>query len=206
MYEDKYCQNDLNINASIVRRTLEKSNDPEVQRAEARRLWHEKEDFLKAQCPTISPEPYPAWFDKILDSSGADVPSAAPDDPNDWWDDEDWELCETGLCAEDDSPMSLHHRPPEPGRPLTAIPMRKQNTFDAVWKRQISESWDTSSVSVYSLLSNYSGVASCPSWIYSCPPILRRFHSDWLSCQFRACVQDCGLNTDPFSNTFPDWT
>ena len=28
MYEDKYCQNDLNINASIVRRTLEKSSDP----------------------------------------------------------------------------------------------------------------------------------------------------------------------------------
>ena len=105
MYEDKYCQNDcLNINASIVRRSLEKSHDTEAQRAEARRLWQEKEDFLKAQCPTISPEPYPAWFDKILDSSGADVPFAAPEDPDDWWDDEDWELCETGLCAEDDLP------------------------------------------------------------------------------------------------------
>ncbi len=53
MYEDKYCQNDLNINASIVRRTLEKSNDPEAQHAEARRLWKEKEDFLKAQNPTL---------------------------------------------------------------------------------------------------------------------------------------------------------
>lgn len=103
MYEDKYCQNDLNINASIVRRTLEKSNDPEVQHAEARRLWDEKEDFLKVQCPTIKPEPYPAWFDKILAASDADIPPA-PEDPNDWWDDEDWELCEAGLCAEDDLP------------------------------------------------------------------------------------------------------
>ena len=103
MYEDKYCRNDLNINASIVRRSLEKSNDPEVQRAEARRLWQEKERFLKAQCPTISPEPYPAWFDRILAHSGADVPPA-PEDPNDWRDEEDWELCEMGLCAEDDLP------------------------------------------------------------------------------------------------------
>ncbi|MXY21615.1 MAG: hypothetical protein F4Y49_09825 [Dehalococcoidia bacterium] len=116
MYEDKYCQNDLNINASIVRRTLERSNDPEAQRAEARRLWNEKEDFLKAQCPTISPEPYPAWFDKILDSSGADVPSAVPDDPDDWWDDEDWELCEIGLCAEDDLPC-----------PYTTVPLNPED-------------------------------------------------------------------------------
>ena len=117
MYEDKYCQNDLNINASIVRRTLEKSNDPEVQRAEARRLWQEKEDFLKAQCPTISPEPYPEWFDKILAHSGADVPSAAPNDPNDWWDDEDWELCESGLCAEDDLPCPCTTVPRDPEDP-----------------------------------------------------------------------------------------
>ena len=105
MYEDKYCRNDLNINASIVRRSLEKSSDPEVYRTEARRLWQEKEDFLKAQCPTISPEPYPAWFDKILVNSvtDTDIPPA-PENPNDWWDDEDWELCEMGLCAEDDLP------------------------------------------------------------------------------------------------------
>lgn len=103
MYEDKYCRNDLNINASIVRRSLEKSSDPEVYRAEARRLWREKENFLKAQCPTISPEPYPAWFDRILAHSGADIPPA-PEDPNDWRDDEDWELREMGLCAEDDLP------------------------------------------------------------------------------------------------------
>ena len=103
MYEDKYCRNDLNINASIVRRSLEKSNDPEVHRTEARRLWQEKERFLKAQCPTISPEPYPAWFDRILAHSGADVPPA-PEDPNDWRDEEDWELCEMGLRAEDDLP------------------------------------------------------------------------------------------------------
>ncbi len=116
MYEDKYCRNDLNINASIVRRSLEKSNDPEVQRAEARRLWNEKEDFLKAQCPTISPEPYPAWFDKILDSSATDVPPA-PEDPNDWWDDEDWELCEMGLCAEDDLPCPCATVPSNPEDP-----------------------------------------------------------------------------------------
>ena len=105
MYEDKYCRNDLNINASIVRRSLEKSSDSEVYRTEARRLWQEKEDFLKAQCPTISPEPYPAWFDKILANSvtDTDIPPA-PEDPNDWWNDEDWELCEMGLCAEDDLP------------------------------------------------------------------------------------------------------
>ena len=110
MYEDKYCRNDLNINASIVRRSLEKSHDPEVQRAEARRLWNEKEDFLKAQCPTISHEPYPTWFDKILDHSNTDVPPAS-EDPNDWWDDEDWELCETGLCAQDDLPCPCSTAP-----------------------------------------------------------------------------------------------
>ena len=117
MYEDKYCQNDLNINASIVRRTLEKSNDPEVQRTQARRLWDEKEDFLKAQCPTIKPEPYPAWFDKILAHSNADVPSVAPHDPNDWQDDEDWDLCETGLCAEDDLPCPCATVPRNPEDP-----------------------------------------------------------------------------------------
>ena len=116
MYEDNYCQNDLNINASIVRRSLEKSYDPEVQRAEARRLWQEKEDFLKAQCPTIKPEPYPAWFDKILAHSNTDVPTAVPDDPNNWWDDEDWELCETGLCAEDDLPC-----------PCTTVPRNSED-------------------------------------------------------------------------------
>ena len=63
-----------------------------------------KRTSSKPNARLSSPEPYPAWFDKILDSSGADVPSAAPEDPNDWWDDEDWELCETGLCAEDDLP------------------------------------------------------------------------------------------------------
>ena len=73
MYEDKYCQNDLNINASIVRRSLEKSYDNEVRRAEARRLRNEKEDFLKAQCPTLKPEPYPVWFDKILANSDTDI-------------------------------------------------------------------------------------------------------------------------------------
>ena len=116
MYEDKYCQNDLNINASIVRRSLEKSHEPEVQHAEARRLWEEKERFLKAQCPTISPEPYPAWFDKILDSSNTDVPPAL-EDPNDWWDDEDWELCEMGLCAEDDLPCPCTTVPKNPEDP-----------------------------------------------------------------------------------------
>ena len=117
MYEDKYCQNDLNINASIVRRSLEKSYDPQDQRAEARRLWQEKEDFLKAQCPTIKPEPYPAWFDKILAHSNTDVPPAVPENPNDWWDDEDWELCETGLCAEDDLPCPCTTVPRNPEDP-----------------------------------------------------------------------------------------
>ena len=79
-------------------------------------MWNEKEDFLKAQCPTIRPEPYPAWFDKILDHSSADVPPA-PEDPNDWWDDEDWELCETGQCAEDDLPCPCSTVPKNPEDP-----------------------------------------------------------------------------------------
>ena len=116
MYEDKYCQNDLNINASIVRRSLEKSDNPEIRRAEARRLWKEKEDFLKAQCLTVKPEPYPEWFDKILADSDTDIPPSS-DDPNDWWDDEDWEVCEMGLCAENDMPCPCATVPRDPEDP-----------------------------------------------------------------------------------------
>ena len=59
MYEDKYCQNDLNINASIVRRSLEKSNDPEVQRAEAHRLWHGKRGLPQSPVPDHKPRTLP---------------------------------------------------------------------------------------------------------------------------------------------------
>ena len=76
----------------------------------------EEEDFLKAQCPTISLEPYPAWFDRIVAASDTDVPPAS-EDPNDWWDDEDWELCETGLCAEDDLPCPCTTVPRNPEEP-----------------------------------------------------------------------------------------
>ena len=76
---------------------MEKSEDMEVQRAEARRLWEEKERFIKKRCPNLDPEPYPEWFDALMD-----LTQTAPEDPNDWWDDEDWELCEMGLCGADD--------------------------------------------------------------------------------------------------------
>ena len=98
-YQKRYCEDDESITDYIMRMSMEKSEDIEEQRVEARRLWEEKECYVRQRCPAVHPEPYPEWVDAIMD-----MVQNAPEDPNDWWDDEDWEMCEMGLCAEDDLP------------------------------------------------------------------------------------------------------
>ncbi len=111
LYRMRHCEEGETIDDSIFRRSMEKSDDMEVQRAEARKLWEEKETFIKKRCPNLDPEPYPELFDGLLD-----LIQTAPEDPNDWWDDEDWELCEMGLCGETGLPC-----------PCTTVPREKDD-------------------------------------------------------------------------------
>ncbi len=110
-YRMRHCEEDETIDDSILRKSMEKSEDMEVQRVEARRLWEEKERFIKKRCPSLDPEPYPELFDGLLD-----LIQTAPEDPNDWWTEEDWELCEMGMCEEAGLPC-----------PCTTVPREQED-------------------------------------------------------------------------------
>ena len=97
LYRIRYCQKDDTIDDSILRRSMDKFDDMESQQAEARRLWEEKETYIKKRCPNLDPEPYPRWFGGLLD-----LIHTTPKDPRDWWTDEDWAMCEAGLCDDGD--------------------------------------------------------------------------------------------------------
>ncbi len=111
LYQNSYCTEGETIDDSILRKSMEKSDDMEVQRVEARRLWEEKERFIKKRCPNLDPEPYPELFDGLLD-----LVQTAPEDPNDWWTEEDWELCEMGMCEEAGLPC-----------PCTTVPREQED-------------------------------------------------------------------------------
>ena len=48
-----------------------------------------------------------------------DIVHTAPEDPRDWWTEEDWEMCEMGLCddGDDDWPCPCSTVPRNRGDP-----------------------------------------------------------------------------------------
>ena len=98
LYQARFCREGDTIEDSILRRSMDKFENMESQQAEARRLWEEKERYIQKRCPGLTPQPYPRWFDGLMD-----IVHSAPEDPRDWWTDEDWAMCEAGLCDDGDN-------------------------------------------------------------------------------------------------------